>query len=160
MLNYDGSVRFGRIGTGWGAPYVVTSSFLPSMNDWHYLVGTSEYDGTNTILRIYIDGQLAGTTGPAGVAGTLSYAAASAAIRIGARSDLIGDSFFHGLIDEVRYSATTRSADWIKAQYLSMNDQFLTFGTEGAVPEPASVLLLLGGLGLLARRRAASRKGG
>jgi hypothetical protein len=33
-------------------------------------------------------------------------------------------------VDEFRISNIVRSADWIKAQYLSQNDQFITFGSE------------------------------
>jgi hypothetical protein len=46
---------------------------------------------------------------------------------IGARDDgAVGH--FQGLLDEVRISATNRSADWIAAQYLSMTDQFIAYG--------------------------------
>ncbi len=37
---------------------------------------------------------------------------------------------FNGTIDEIRISNTARSQDWISAQYLSMNDNFITFGDE------------------------------
>ena len=33
-------------------------------------------------------------------------------------------------LDEVRLSRTPRSADWIAAQYLSMSDNFITYGVE------------------------------
>jgi hypothetical protein len=35
-----------------------------------------------------------------------------------------------GIVDEVRVSNIARSSDWIAAQYLSMNDDFITFGNE------------------------------
>jgi hypothetical protein len=34
------------------------------------------------------------------------------------------------LIDEARISSGARSAEWIKAQYLSMGDQYVTFEAE------------------------------
>lgn len=37
---------------------------------------------------------------------------------------------FNGTIDEIRISNTARSQDWVKAQYLSMNDSFISFGPE------------------------------
>jgi hypothetical protein len=37
---------------------------------------------------------------------------------------------FEGIIDEVRISNKSRSADWISAQYLSMTDNFITFSVE------------------------------
>lgn len=164
MLNTAGgsntSIRFGRAGSGWGSPSVIYSSNAPELNQWHYAVGTAEWDGTNTILNIYIDGQLRGTTAPSGIAATLSYAADTTPVRIGARDDLIGMSFFHGILDEVRYSVGARSADWVQAQYLSMTDQFFTIGETIELPEPQAVLLALLGMGLLAalgRRRRLKR---
>jgi uncharacterized repeat protein (TIGR01451 family) len=40
---------------------------------------------------------------------------------------------FNGTIDEVRISNTARSVDWIKAQYLSMNNNYITSGDEEVV---------------------------
>jgi hypothetical protein len=37
---------------------------------------------------------------------------------------------FNGIIDEIRISNTARSPNWIKAQYLSMDDNFITYGDE------------------------------
>ncbi|UCE73536.1 MAG: DUF2341 domain-containing protein [Methanomassiliicoccales archaeon] len=37
---------------------------------------------------------------------------------------------FNGTIDEVRISDMARSPNWIKAQYLSENDEFITYGSE------------------------------
>ena len=145
------AVRFGRAGSGWSnGSNVIWSSIQPAMNEWHYAVGTAEWDGVDTTtMRIYIDGQLRGT---GSIQDTLSLSGSSP-IRIGARNDIYGPNFFHGLIDEVRYSAVTRSADWIEAQHLSMTDEFVTFGDTTSIPEPASALLVLCGVGVLARRR-------
>ena len=38
--------------------------------------------------------------------------------------------YFDGIIDEVRMSDIARTADWTAAQYSSMNDTFVTDGTE------------------------------
>ena len=38
--------------------------------------------------------------------------------------------YFDGIIDEVRMSDIARTADWTAAQYSSMNDTFVTYGTE------------------------------
>jgi hypothetical protein len=35
---------------------------------------------------------------------------------------------YGGIIDEVRVASTARSADWIKAQHLSMTDEFIKWG--------------------------------
>ena len=42
--------------------------------------------------------------------------------------------YFDGIVDEVRISNPTRSADWIYAQYLSMTDDFITYGGEEKQP--------------------------
>jgi hypothetical protein len=41
--------------------------------------------------------------------------------------------FLNSAADEIRISKVARSAGWIKAQYLSMTDQYVTFGTEDIV---------------------------
>lgn len=45
-------------------------------------------------------------------------------------SDESGANSFKGKIDEMRISDVVRSPAWIRAQYLSMTDAFLTFGPE------------------------------
>jgi len=149
------AVRFGRAGSGWSnGSNVIWSNIQPDMDEWHYAVGTAEWDGVDTTtMRIYVDGLLRGT---GSIQDTLSLSGSSP-IRIGARNDTYGPNFFHGPLDEIRYSATARSGDWVHAQYLSMTDEFVTFGEFEQVPEPASVLLLLGGLAALARRRSHRR---
>lgn len=42
--------------------------------------------------------------------------------------------FFQGRMEEVRFSEATRSANWIAAQYLSMTDGMITYGSEQSVP--------------------------
>jgi hypothetical protein len=38
--------------------------------------------------------------------------------------------YWDGLLDEARFSNVARSADWVGAQYKSMNDTYITFGAE------------------------------
>ena len=47
--------------------------------------------------------------------------------------------YFDGMFDEIRVSDTVRSEDWLEAQYLSMTDAFITFGSEEEVPRPPGV---------------------
>ncbi|NJN70200.1 MAG: cadherin-like domain-containing protein, partial [Nitrospira sp.] len=47
------------------------------------------------------------------------------------------DRTFQGILDEIRLETGTRSADWVKAQYLSMTDAFVTFA---AAQGPGGVL--------------------
>lgn len=57
-----------------------------------------------------------------------SFNNATYALRIG--DDNVVAHPMDGLIDEARVSTTVHSADWIRAQYLSMTDSFVTFGAE------------------------------
>ncbi|GAI25800.1 unnamed protein product, partial [marine sediment metagenome] len=50
-------------------------------------------------------------------------------IGIGSK-DTYNDDHYDGYLDEVRLANTLRSDDWIAAQYLSTNDNLITFGTE------------------------------
>ncbi len=47
--------------------------------------------------------------------------------------------YFDGMMDEVRISDTVRSDDWIKAQYLSMTDAFITYEGEGDSDDGGSI---------------------
>src|SRR5262249_3123712 len=87
---------------------------------WHYLVATLSPQAVGTI---YVDGvnlTTDSTVSPV-VAGTQ-------ALLIGSRGGI--DEFFLGSIDELRISATQRSAAWISAQYRSMTQTFASFGPE------------------------------
>ncbi len=44
--------------------------------------------------------------------------------------------FFNGALDEVCIMNGARSAAWVKAQYLSTSDQFITFGAKNLVNHP------------------------
>ena len=87
---------------------------------FHHIVGT--FDGSN--LRLYKDGSL--------MAGPI-------AARLLLQSNLgpplvlrLAVSYFNGDIDEVRFSSTTRPADWITAEYNNQNSPgtFITMGSE------------------------------
>lgn len=96
---------------------------------WHW-VGASVSGSSG---RMYVDGidrTSDGTLSPL-LAGTQS-------LRFGRETT----EFFLGRIDEIRISASARSADWMAAQYLSMTDSFLEFGPSedrGALSASASV---------------------
>ena len=87
---------------------------------WHHVVGVRTKGGT---LTIYVDG-VAGPTVTDTTVGTTSN---GARFGIGGRPTH-GD--FPGSIDEVRISNSARSADWIRAAYLSESNQMSTFGQE------------------------------
>ena len=101
---------------------VVQSADQVTLNNWYYIVGVYRVDTRE--MRVYTNGSLQG-----------QMISSEASVHISNQEVLIGvldngfvfDGFFDGSLDEVRISATNRSADWIAAQYLSMNDNFINF---------------------------------
>ena len=110
---------------------------------WVYVVGTYDKDGS---IILYENGVETNrdSTAPAG------YAVDNVAgnIYIGTSDDITKD--FDGTIDEVRISNTARSAEWIEAQYKSMTDDFITFGSEEKAPGPVLLWRLDEGSGATA----------
>ena len=88
--------------------------------NWHHVVFLRE----TTTIYLYVDGNQKASTGSAG-----KDVSNTANMGIGSKDDY-ADDFFNGTIDEVRIIKTARSADWIKASYLSMDDVFITYGSE------------------------------
>lgn len=96
------------------------SPFYPQpsgVNQWHYYVVVINSLSSQTLL--YIDGQFAGQLYYPNRTGNIIY--------IGSSST---SYTWNGSVDEFRISDKIISADWIAAQYLSMNDTFVTFGAE------------------------------
>lgn len=88
---------------------------------WKHIVGV----WNATYVLVYEDGALKDTVNRSASPNiTLSNLDQAS---IGADAMVAIDQFFEGAIDEVRISDVARSADWIKAQYLSMTDAFVTF---------------------------------
>ncbi len=95
---------------------------------WQYYTFTRS--GSN--LTIYVNGASANTSTDTGAAFTFNCG--------GNYKLTVGDSYWgctvdnnnklDGKLDEIRVSATARSADWIEAEYLSMNDSMNSFGSE------------------------------
>lgn len=103
---------------GTNAQGVVVSSVV-STATWYRVVAT--YDGTT--MRLYQNGTEIGNRSTGEVVPTGST------IEIGhCRTD--PGRFWDGRIDEVRISDTTRSADWIEADYLAQTDTMNSFGSE------------------------------
>jgi len=88
-----------------------------SANQWQYIVVTDD----TTTVRMYVNGVEVGT-------GTGEASTISTNLRYGTR--YTNSNYLDGKMDEVRISSTARSADWIKATYLSESDQFNSFGNE------------------------------
>jgi len=85
---------------------------------WQHHVIT--YDGA--VANWYINGNSIGSF-------THTYNTLSDYLTVG-KLEESGQSYFNGLIDEVRISNVARSAAWIKADYNSQNNTLLTFSSE------------------------------
>ncbi|MCK5806452.1 MAG: DUF2341 domain-containing protein, partial [Lentisphaeria bacterium] len=79
-------------------------------------------------LSIYANGQRITTTTFTPGAKAYDYGKALWRIGIGSPGTATYRNATDGKIDEVRISSVARSDDWIAAQYLSMNDSFITYG--------------------------------
>lgn len=90
------------------------------LNQWSYVVGA--FDTTANTCKTYTNGVNRGN-------GTCNnnLAASLNNFNVGSAG---GSAGFRGSMDEVRISSVARSADWIQAQYLSVNDSYLFFGSE------------------------------
>ncbi len=84
-------------------------NFADHVGEWHHVAVT--YDNAATHAWIYVDGELniEGTVGSV-------ISQTSDLVYLGYKQD--GDTYFHGLIDEVRISDIVRSQDDIKASML------------------------------------------
>jgi hypothetical protein len=97
---------------------------LSLVNDdqWHHVVGVA--DASAGLLRLYLDGTERATAAYDGASQT-----GTSVLQIGNNPDSTGQNWDGG-IDEVRVANVARSAAWIRAQYLSTSDRFVSFGAE------------------------------
>ena len=95
---------------------------------WRYLTFT--WDINQGRLSYYIDGALVDSY----MGSSWSTTTRATPTRYG-HSEIPGISvpsraYYKGEMDEIRISDSIRSPDWIKAQYLSMNNNFISYGSE------------------------------
>jgi MSHA biogenesis protein MshP len=97
-------------------------------NAFHYLVARWTA-GTKT-AEVFIDG----ASGASATAASVGAVSNTRPLRIGEEGDTNGGFDFDGIIDEVRFSKTALSNDWILTSYNSMNSPstFYTLGAESA----------------------------
>lgn len=114
--------------------YVNVSASTIPQNQWVHIAWT--WDTTVDQFKVYVNGSQQGTTQT--LSGTWSAAATKAFI--GATTDVTGpNNWMIGRVDDVRVSATARSADWIAFEYCNMNFTCQTYGSEEYYPRPANV---------------------
>jgi rubrerythrin len=105
--------------SGNGTDGSIHVSNIVDKNEWHYMAGT--WDGSTMVL--YENGVEIGTNT------TFNGPIYQSATEVWIGDGTFYDSF-EGIIDEVRISNSARSRDWIVAQYLLMDNRFVTFGNE------------------------------
>ncbi|NIU06024.1 MAG: DUF2341 domain-containing protein [Gammaproteobacteria bacterium] len=116
---------------------VTTTSSPLTAGTWYHV--TAVVDFANDDVQIYVDG----TAQPLDI--TPSYTATatpdtnSEEAAIGSEDDG-ASGYFDGRIDEARIVVGERSADWVKAQHLSMTNALVTFGGEQSAPAEGGVL--------------------
>ncbi|MDT3778353.1 DUF2341 domain-containing protein [Nitrospira sp. MA-1] len=98
-----------------------------SLDTWQLVTVVFDSSSATNDPTIYVNGVALGITESDTPSGTAN-SDAGLDLAIGNRSGST-DRTFQGILDETRLETTIRSADWIKAQYLSMTGAFVTFGT-------------------------------
>ena len=122
------SVVGGSAYTAWG---ILDTGYDFTKDSWYmisWIIDRTE--GANGALKVYHNENLAGTFSFDQDISGVDFSNTGDGW-IGAHDDFGTTKWlFNGTIDEVRISNTARSSDWIKAQYLSMNNNFITYGNE------------------------------
>ncbi len=90
-------------------------------NKWSYWTFTK--DSSSGIMRIYRNGELYKSA-----SGKTDTYSPVTSVRLGSAED--GSWNYSGMIDEFFVSEKVRSPEWIKAQYQSMNDDYLVYHSE------------------------------
>jgi len=104
-------------------------------NKWHYLMDTY-INGTETL---YIDGHASASQSATEVSYSSAYAYfMGTAYTSGYPSAPGGWSYFPGSLDEVRFSTSARTADWVNTEYNNQNapGSFASTGDEGGASDP------------------------
>lgn len=79
---------------------------------------------------MYIDGKPASVKGSAGSQTTTLNIGTANPVYIGVYWVLTTEEAYNGSMDEVRFSNLQRSPDWVRAEYLSESNQYLTYSNE------------------------------
>ncbi len=109
-----------------GAQIVSSASY--NDDTWHHVVDVYN-NGTETL---YVDGTSVGSQSSVpeyGYAGTYKYFYGTG-YGTGWPNHSGGWSYLNGTMDEMRFSSTARTSDWVKANYNSTNNTMNSFGTE------------------------------
>jgi hypothetical protein len=114
---------------GAGTEEKVNASYTDTAN-YFYFVGVFN----NGTLSLYVNGSSAGSIATGYAGGSVASHTGEPGFGRSPDGDADGNgansSHFNGFMDEVRMSDSARSADWIAAQYASMDDTFTSFGIQ------------------------------
>ncbi|MBN2325424.1 MAG: DUF2341 domain-containing protein [Spirochaetes bacterium] len=126
-----GSLEFSTTASSGGTDDFVANTV--GLNDGTWRLAWAVYDGTDK--HIYLMDSLDGTSSnPHSGAGFGSSSTRWGFVGDGSEATTYDGTrnniYYEGALDEVRISHVARSEDWISAQYLSMTDGFITYGTE------------------------------
>ena len=101
----------------------VVSTTTINDDQWYYVVGVRDVDFGDKWL--YINGAIDAST----TNGSKVDASSSDPLQFARSDDADPSTYVQGGIDEIRISNVERTADWVAAQYLSMTDTFIGYGT-------------------------------
>jgi hypothetical protein len=98
------------------------------ITNFHYAVFEANALASSPAGNMYLDGALIGTD--TGTTGGIDRSDWNTALRIGRPG--ANERYFDGIVDEIRVSNVSRSAQWINQTYLTMtnNSGWVIFGTE------------------------------
>jgi hypothetical protein len=96
-----------------GTWYQIGSNVNVQDNVWHHIVGTYDGSSNRSGMKMYVDGILTSTGSPAAIPNTIRN---SYNLTFGTNSVSQAD-YLIGSLDEVRFSNSSRTADWIKTEY-------------------------------------------
>lgn len=109
----------GKIKMMIGGTVVESDSAEIPTNSWQYLSGV--FNTTANTCVVYRNGIQRKS-------GTCNNEIGATAQPLNLLSN--NSAWFNGVLDEVRISSVVRTADWLRAQYLSVNDSYLIIGSE------------------------------
>ena len=112
---------------GWG--WWNTPANSVTLNAWHHVVVNYDKGSTSNVPTIFLDGNPVAIV-VMNTPGMSLVDDAAQTLRSGNRANL--DRTFDGRLDELRLSAVTRTADWVKTEYANQLDPsaFVTVGPE------------------------------
>ena len=104
---------------------------------WHQVSAVVDVLG-NTV-KIYVDGVLQATSGTVNLPNSTFPNTSSATTSLAAQDDG-ASGYFGGQLDEVRISSVAETAAWVKSNYLTQTNAFVTIGAASSAPATGGVL--------------------